>query len=465
MSDIEDLFKPIAQIFKVMKFGFQGVSAVAGTVAKNTAHRKMDALHRQCFEQNIRRRGILISEQYSGNLPMLKGEFFPIPTTSKSVRLALLPAAQVGVAQSVIVTGSRSVLRNKTLSSIIKNAINNNLGCVVIHCGNSNLEQVLQSTNIGYGLNVIQRGSLSYNPFIGMNSLEISQMLFNSIPEKYTIKFPARDIIRVACEVIFAQNMTPSPATLADCPLLELLRIINKLTKRENLDLRLSERLISDYMSSQSECRTLLHYLQDLSSQLRSLTNDNGINGCDIVSALDKGETVLINVGTNSNDLAIGLLINHMKTLLDIQQQFLIILDEIDLTKYKQLLELTLHNRNGFVLSSDDLISSISGDEKVFSSITGEVGKMIIHSTASGLSCAQWSKYLGEYERYEPKDSTNIGQQGLIGANVSQGQTLDIKREARVPPEILKQLQGTQACIYDGNSNAIMFVDINSEIM
>ena len=442
------------------KMTYMVASAGKSIYVADKARGYISNLHKQCYETNVKNRGILLTKQYSGSLPMLKQETFLIEPSAEEVEIALLPAQKMGTLDNVIIAGGRKAIRNKTIATLVANALQNNLSAIVLHTDNYELSQLLRNNEIGYRINIVERGALSYNPFIKMNSFEISRMLFESIPEKYSVKFVARDLIRVACEIIIAQGLVPSPATLASCPLLELVRLLNKMIEKGKIAKYEGERLISDYTASQQEARSLFHFLNDLGSQLRGITNDNGANSCDIVTAIENSDAIMLNIGSNSNDLTMGLVMNNFKQLLDQGRQFVFIIDGIDLSKYKQLLELTLHNRSGFVLSHDDLFSSVGGDEKIFKAITGEAGKVIIHSTSSGFSCKQWSDYLSDYERHEPKDSINVGSQGIVGQNVNQGTTVDIKREARVPPEILNQLQGTQACIYDGYSNAILFADI-----
>lgn len=447
-------------LFGALRLTYGAVNAGASVYKGQQAKNQISALHRQCYEMNVKHRGIIQANEYTGLLPMLKDEVFLYSPTVDEVRVALLPSKKIGTMQSTIITGGKFAIRNRSICTLIDDALSRDIPVIAVHCDNYDLTQNVGNGGNGYRINIIERGQFSYNPFIGMNSLEIGRMLYDSIPEKYQVKYAARDIISVISEVIFAQKKTPSPATLASCPIFDLTTLINKMVSLNYIQQQNAERLIADYMASQSETRTLAHYLMDLGSQLKRMTNDNGTNGCDIVSSIENREATLINVGSNSNELAIGLVTNHLKLLLDQGSQFLLLLDGIDLAKYEPLIELALHNRTGYILSHDDLFSSVGGEEKVFSAITGGVGKTIIHATASGFSCAQWSKYLGDYERHEPKSNINIGQQGMIGTNVSQGTSVDIKREARVPPEVINQLQGTQACVYDGTSNRIMFVDI-----
>jgi len=452
--------KELFHLFGIIKMTYGAANAVAGMYKGHRAKGQVAEMYRQCYETNVHNRGIIQANEYNGELPLLKEEVFMYSPTNEEVRIALLPSKKIGTMQSAIVTGSKSAIRNRSVRTLIDGALNRDIPVIALHCDNYDLTQTLGNSTNGYRINIVERGQFSYNPFIGMSSLEIGRILFDSIPEKYQVKYAARDIISIMAEVIFARNITPSPATLASCPIFDLRELIKKMADKNIIQPMDAKRLIADYNSSQDETRMLAHYLMDLGAQLKRMSNDNGSNPCNIMSAIENREAIVINAGSNSNELAVGLVTNQLKLLLDQGNKFLLVLDDIDLTKYKPLLELALHNRTGYVLSHDDLFSSVGGDEKVFSTVTGNVGKTIIHATASGFSCEQWSKYLGEYERHEPEKNVIIGHQGMIGASASEGIKVEVKREARVPPEILNQLQGTQACIYDGTSNRIMFVNI-----
>jgi hypothetical protein len=447
-------------IFTTARITYGAANAVASAYKGSLAKIQVSQLHRKCFETNTKNRGIIQAKSYNGMLPLLKEEVYLCTPTENDVRIALLPSKKIGTMQSTIVTGGKSEIRNFSIGALINDAISRNIPVITVHCDNENLVQILKRSIYNDRIELIERGCRSYNPFMGMNSLEIAKILFDSIPEKYQVKYGARDIISVMSELIFAQKMNPSPDSLAKCPVFQMTAIIKKMSELNIIQKTHADRLISDYNASQSEVRTLSHYLMDLGMQLNRMTNDNGYDSYDIKKSIENRGAVVINVGSNSNDLAISLVANHTKLLTDQGYQYMLVLDGLDLQKYKQLLELCIHNRIGFVLSNDDLFSSLGGDEKVFSSVTGSVGKVIIHATASGFSCQQWSKYIGDYERHEPKDTIGIGQQGIIGSNVNQGTSVDIRREARVPPEVINQLSGTQACIYDGTTNGIFFANL-----
>ena len=427
---------------------------------KGQAKRGIQDLHDQCYADNVQHRRILQAQEYSGQLPMLKNEVLLCTPSREEIRLALLPPKKIGTMQSAIVSGGKAAVRNRSVFALVENTLAHDVPIIALHCNNENLVQTLSSGMYGSRINIVEQGHMSYNPFFGMKPSQISKMLYDTIPEQYKVGLGTRDVIGVMAEVIFARNMIPGPATMSSCPIFELKDLIGKMAGKGYLDQAKARRLTADYVSSQGEVRALSHFLTDLNSQLARLTNENGRDGCDINEAIKNRDAVLINVGTNSNDLVIALVIHHLKLLFDQGSQFLLLLDGIDLAKYKDLQELVIHNRTGYYLSYDDLYVSVGSDEKMFSTVVGDVGKVIIFSTASGFTSAQWSKYLGDYERHEPKDGINIGSQGVIGANVSNNYSVDIKREARVPPEILTQLQGNQACVYDGTSNTIMFVDI-----
>jgi len=451
-----------------LKWVFKSATVIT-TLAKGIqdqkkAKGKISALHQECYEHNIQHRNIMVADQcekYESQLSMLKQEIVPVKLSIEKVHSALLPLKEKVEMDNAIITGGKSTIRNRALATLIARATKNNIPVMILHMNNSGLSELLKKSKVGDKVQVVERGSLSYSPFIGMTATEVGRMVFQSIPEKYGVKFAARDIIRVACEIIVARKLIPNPASLAACPILDLVSKINTLIESGELSQSVGNELISAYMSSQAETRALTHFLDDLGFQLKGMSNDNGANGCDMDKSIKNGDVILLNVGSNNNDLAMNLVIQNIKQLFDQGHSFVIIADDIDFVKYKSLMELVLHNRSGFILSYDDLFSSVGGDEKAFSTITGAVEKVIIHATPSGFSCSQWSKYLGDYERREPKDNISTGIQDGFRRNSGEGATIEIKRESRVPPEILNQLQGAQACIYNAQFNGILFADIH----
>ena len=422
-------------------------------------------LHGECQEWNIQQRNIKVVDGFSSELPMLKGETQLIQSSQAAVKQALLPSPQVGATISTlsgtIVTGGKKDSRNKAVGALVATATKQNMATIVLHTNNYELTEMLLSSSFAHKTHVVGK---DYNPFIGRTSSEIGRILFEAIPERYGVKHAARELIYVACEIIFAQGKVPNPANLAATPLLDLDRIINKAVAKGYINPQDGDHLIRRYHSAEIEIRQLQNFCEDLGVQLRRMGDDSG-NNCNLTSAINNGDIIAINIGSNTNDLAINLAVSGIRQLLDLDYAFNIILDDIDLAKYKQLQELTLHNRPGFVLSHDDLFASVGGDEKLFTTVVGAVSKVAIFPLSSGLTCSQWSKYFGEYERRELKKSFNRGTQGMLGMTSSEGSQVETRREARVPPEALAQLRGTQVCLYDGNSSDIMFADIFQEVV
>jgi hypothetical protein len=277
-------------VFSALRLTYQAVNAGVSVGKGIAAKGQVATLQRKCYEENVQHRGILLARQYSGELPMLKNELFLVAPSSSDVRVALLPMRTTPVTQSTIVTGGQVAVRNRTLATLVEDSIEKDIPVVLLHCGNYELVRGLMSGGASHMMNVVERNNLSYSPFVGMDSYEISRVVFETIPEKYGVKFTARDLVRVASELLYSSGYTPNPATLAACPLLSLTSVINKKINERKIERKTGENLLADYMASQSEARTLSHFLLDLGTQLRSMTNDNGKNGCDMVSAIEHGE-------------------------------------------------------------------------------------------------------------------------------------------------------------------------------
>jgi hypothetical protein len=233
----------------------------------------------------------------------------------------------------------------------------------------------------------------------------------------------------------------------------------NYITRTEAEDLR------ADLYASQSESRVIAHYFQDLGEQIKHIVNcdQRGASSANITEGLANRQVVMIDIGVNTNNLLLDIVVNQLKYLFSSGYKFMMILDNVDLNNNKDLLSMTIHNSScRFTLSYDDIYSALNSEQNAFSSLLGSTQKAVVFNHPSHISCSQWSKYLGEYDKQEPEYTHTQNLQGGAMMGQSSGNSMRIakKREARVQPEMINHLSGNEACIYDSNTQTVLFANI-----
>jgi len=298
---------------------------------------------------------------------------------------------------------------------IVSDACTRNIPVILLHCSNHDLVNDISSFLPSSRLLSFSSKAISYNPFRGLSLNEACQLLYSSIPQSYGVKSIGRDFIRVMMNILLKQGLEVDFQRLITCPHNDLLPVIDRKANGNFIVKADAVNLKADLIASQSESRTISHYLQDLGCQISHITNcsQRDALSSSITEGILKRQVVLINIGANTNNLLVDLLVNQLKSIFSNGGKFMIILDEIDLNLNKELLSITIHNSScRFVLSYDDVYSALNSDEKSFTSTLGSVQKTVIHAHPSPMSCIQWSKYLGEYEKQEPEYSHNQTLQG-----------------------------------------------------
>ena len=446
---------------KLLGVGFIGAVAAFGGWQVTQNEQEIKRMTQIIDDVNRDERKIVVDECLLQNngfyLPA--NEIFMLSNSGGMQALALTGNAS---AYNVVISGGKdNYIRNKSLITIIEDVHSHNIPIIILHCSNTDLEQKLV-TLPAYRSNKVKfiNGiSHNYGVFSGMNSLEISDLIFSSMPDKYKNSLSSRNFIRIMSEMIILQNLTPTLHHMVNWKDYDLGPIITK-QMRDNKTLATNYATLNEaYKRCQLDGEYLRYYFTGLKNQIKTVYDTANTN-VNITKAIDNNEIVSLNVGDNSNDLLINLVTHHLQHVIHKGHNFMLIVDNINLHTYKELLQLILLNRQcKFVLCHDDLCANIHSDKAMFSNIMGNVQKYIIYSHFNQDTCDTWSKELGEYTKIDY--TITIGsQRNHIYAGKNKSLIISRKHgERRVPSSVLKKLCDHQVCVYDIANKAIFFTD------
>lgn len=451
----------------------QAVFKTAGTIASQVTNTRIAIEHDRnrahlcdtAMQLNARNRNLLVSDSFVNRhmlLPDNGMEIMSVP--GNSVRLAISDPSDPVL--NVVISGGDSFTRNCSLMTVILNACAKDIPVLLLHTSNKLLENEIETALPDNKKMIFNAHSISFNPFKGVDLNSICQLIFSSIPSSYGVNSIGRDFIKVMVNLQLLQGNTVDFQRLVTCPYSNLSASIDKKESDGTIKNADADDLRSDLSeAAQHEGKKIAHYIQNLAGQIQHISNCTARNAksANVSEGIANRQVVSIDIGANTNDLLIDLLINHLKNIFASGQKFLVVLESVNLYNNKNLLPMILSSQNcRYVFSYDDVYTALNSDEKEFTSLLGGVQKAVIHKHPSQMSSSQWSKYLGEYDKQETEYTLNQNQQGGVVVGQSTGNSMRVvpKREPRVKPEMITHLNGFEACIYDSYTRTVLFADM-----
>ena len=361
--------------------------------------------------------------------------------------------------EKAVISGGDGFMRARTLDAITYAACVNNLPVVVLHEANRPLESMLQTTLAGTGrLVVINQSNPLYEPFAGLTDNEISKLIMDAAPKDFDIKPNAKYYMDGMLSYLRARKSAPSLNAFVKCPHTDLFNRVDALAAGGTITDVKGQEIKSRLMSGQSECYKLESYFSSLDDEFDSiLSRKSAPNQQSITKAIADGRVITVDVTSNVNKLLINVLITQIKYAIGKGKYVSFIADELS-TENNELfghLIRTHSDKCKMTVSSRDLFAMCGGDEKMFHTLIGNSGKIVIFGHASGASAAKWAEAIGYYDKTETSTSYSTGKsrqtmfQLFPGSNRTSTTNYNIKREYIIKPEQINRMQPNEVYIYD----------------
>jgi hypothetical protein len=360
---------------------------------------------------------------------------------------------------NVVISGGDSKIRSQTVNAIADAACANNMPVVVLHESNRELEAMLQMTFANSGrLAMINRSNPLYDPFVGLTDNEISKLVMESAPKDFDIKPNAKYYIDGMIAYIRAVNKKPSLNAFAKCPHSALFNKVDALVASGAISDTKGQDIKSRLMQGQSECYKLENYFQSLEDQFSAiLSRKTAQDQKSITRAIDNSDAIIIDITSNVNKLMINVLIAQIRSAVGKGKYVSFVADELSAENSELVAGLIrMHNDHcKLTVCSRDVFAMCGGEDKIFHTILGNSGKIVLYSHLSGASATKWAEAIGYYDKTETSTSYSAGKsrqspfQLLAGSNATSTTNYNIKREFIVKPEEINRMQPNEAYIFD----------------
>ncbi len=358
--------------------------------------------------------------------------------------------------EGIIVSGGQSPDRACALIPFVCKAQIKEIPVVVLHTGNSDLEQMIPDHSRAYEF--ISRKDAYYDVFRGLPVEDIAYLLYETMPQDSTNP-AAESLLHALLEILSRTSGNITIQSLAAFPLLSLKTKIDKMQQLGQLSADEYAEINRYYMSGSAESDAVRIFLNKLNRQAEGVYGKSTSRPCNIKRLLNQKGVIAIDVGTTGNDILLSLIINHLLFLQSQGREFAILIDNVPLSKDPKLSELT--RCKACAVSNNDFISSLYGGEKrgedLFSEITGNVSAVVLFRHASGTSCQKWSEHLGTYNKIHIRYSLSQSR-AFMNSNDSRGLSVEEKDEPRVRAETINKLPNGLACIH--TIDGILFAEV-----
>ena len=358
--------------------------------------------------------------------------------------------------ESVLISGGSINERMRFSEQIIRNCVTYNRPMIILHVGNTGLEQMVERN--GYGV-AASKHNKQFDAFTSFELPELFQIMMDTCKSKYDIKPAGRYILQIVHELLTAKKQRPYFINCANMPLHQLSVEINNALTSGNITSGAANNLNSLLMMGQAEIPKIDSFFYDIKAQCAHIQM-NKPGGTSILSAIKNNKILCVDLNSSGNVLLVELIVNSLTIAMNRGFEFTFFLDDVAVAN-NDLLKNALCQRSGHnnVICSKDFYSLMNGNDSAFNTLVGTAEKTVLLSHGSHISCEKWSKYIGEYDKIDVQNNSIGGwshHHGGYNYGSNYGKTTMEKREFKIKPEEINRLGASEIIVYDNQTGSLL---------
>ncbi len=359
---------------------------------------------------------------------------------------------------NALVSGGDADIRISAMIAQVICAIDNKFPVIVLHEGNRELEKQLRDNFVSTGKYCeISSQTPCFEPFYGLNELEITNQILETAPKEYDIKFNLRYYIEGISNFLKESGKNLSFKMFSTCPHGLMFDKVDDLKIKGKISDNKAKEIKSKLMMGQSENFKLDTFLASLKTEIQPIMYSYkcGYKPVNIMSALKSDFILCFDVTSITNKLLLNTIIYQLKLALTRGMQYKIIIDSIPINSneaYASYIK-SPSDKVCKTILSEDFYSMIGGDEKMFSSIIGKTQIMVVMEHTSARSATKWAEVFGQYDKYEKSYATSFGASKqsifslLFSPHYNRTVNISKNREYVVKPEAITHMKNGEAYV------------------
>ena len=421
-----------------------GLNGLAGLILVGASHRKNKKALRKIQEINQINQGII--RYRPSQIEAFIDDAIPI--------------------ESMLFSGGANTVRCRAILRTIECACIQGYMVLVLHCGNSELEQGLINYFGNNNVCLVNRNNPVYDPFVDATNDEISRLVLSSAAQNNKINSSGRYYLDGISDYIRYSHKNPRCHMFIKCPHLTFIDGVNEAEKKGRISADEAQSIISQIMQGETERGNIESFFHELSLQARAIlaNGNNSATAVNLITAAKRHQLLSVDIQSSSNSLLVSLLINETEAVISQGFKMMVVVDGIKIDTSDVLMNYVkrVGNNSGAIISSDDAFAEFGGSENDFFAYVGKCSKLIISKHSSAFSCQKISDAIGSYDKQEINSSYsgNANYFGRWGLGSGRIENVSIKRENIVKPEEIQRLSYDQVYIQDKYSGELSWTSI-----
>lgn len=368
--------------------------------------------------------------------------------------------------ESMLFSGGSNTIRVRAMLRAIECACIQGYMVLVLHCGNSELEQGLSGYFGSSNVCIVNKSNPIYDPFAGATNAEIARLVVSSTSKNNRINSAGRYYLNGVSDYIRSNHKSPRCYMFIKCPHLTLIDRVNDAESQGRISSKNARMIISQIMQGETERGGIENFFHELSLQANAVlaTKSNAAYAVSLMEVAKRQQIFSLDTQSGSNTLLLNLLTNETEAIISQGCKMLIVVDGIKVDASEALMNYIKRagSSNGAIISSDDTFAEFGGSDNDFFAFAGKCSKLVISKHLSAYSCQKLSDAIGFYDKQEVSSSysRNVNYYGRWGVGSGQTENISIKRENIVKPEEIQRLNNDEVYILDKYSGELSYTSV-----
>lgn len=368
--------------------------------------------------------------------------------------------------ENMLFSGGANDIRVRAMLRAIECACIQGYMVLILHCGNSELEQGLNGYFGANNVCLVNRNNPIYDPFVGISNAEIARLVVSSAPKNNKINSVGRYYLNGISDYIRSNHKSPQCYMFINCPHMTLIDRVNDAESQGRISSNDARMIVSQIMQGEVERGSIENFFHELSLQGSAVLakKSNAAYAVNLMEATNRQQIFSVDIQSESNALLINLLVNETEAVISQGVKMLIVADSIKIGASEALINYIKRggNINGAIISSDDAFAEFGGSDNDFFAFAGKCSKIVISKHSSAYSCQKLSDSIGFYDKQEVSSSysRNVNYFGRWGAGSGQTESISIKRENIVKPEEIQRLSNDEVYILDKYTGELSYTSV-----
>ena len=355
-----------------------------------------------------------------------------------------------GPTSNFIYSGGDASFRRRAIAHIVVQSYAQKKGVIVLHVGNSLLEQEVNSVaaHNKIGLTVINKNNPIYDPFFKLSNFEIASLMERSAPDHIKITNNVRDYVEGLSEYMRLSKLDTTFHHFKITNYQGVRKNVEKAAYQNTIPQSNATSIIAQMLKGEPEINSIKSYFYDLWSQGNQILRNGGNTIYNLFEAVKDNYVIMIDVTSPSNSFLLDVLGLEMERLIANNYHINIITEGIPYSSSKVLRRLIKSSSisHNFAYMNQDVVSDFFGFENEFTSFIGKAESLFVSRHMAATSAQKMSDVLGSYDKQE-LTNTVVPRGGLFNlspfAQAPTGQ-LSRKTEPKVRPEEITGMSDNQ---------------------